>query len=538
MSNKNRPYEAIIIGAGVAGIYQAKMLADLGVNFLAFEANDDLGGTWFKNRYPGCRFDSESYTYGYKFSRELLEEWDWKEHFSPQPDNLKYLNFVADKFDLRQYFRFGCRVQSMLWDESAHLWSITLASGEVYQARFVITCLGVLSKKFVPAFKGADEFSGVAFHTYDWPADPVPLSGRKVGIIGTGATGIQIIPEIAGKVAELTVFQRHPNWSVPLNNDPISSAEMEDIRSRYDEIFATCKKSQGGFCHLPMRRDYTDTTPEERREFWDELYERRGFALLLANYRETFLDAQANRELSAYVADRIRGRVNDAATAEKLIPTNHGFGMRRLPLETRYFEAYNRENVRLIDLNETPIEGITQTGIRTVAQHHDLDLIIYATGFQAITGGLSSIVIEGADGQVLNDKWRDETSTYLGTMTRGFPNMLMVAGPQSVSGSTNYPQAIETGVEWVTALLRHTLAGQHTRIEASQAGEDFWNAEVAFRQDQMPFSKVRSWFTGYNPNAAAGASDFRYNNYWGGVPKYRKFLQDAADEHYSQVEFS
>ncbi|WP_108788637.1 NAD(P)-binding domain-containing protein [Erythrobacter sp. Alg231-14] len=538
MSDHNKPYDAIVVGAGVAGIYQAKMLSDRGLNFLALDTNADFGGTWFKNRYPGCRFDSESYTYGYKFSRELLNEWDWKEHFSPQPENLKYLNFVADKFDLRQYFRFNSRVQSMVWREDDRFWDVTLTTGESYRTRFVITCLGVLSEAFVPAIKGAETFGGLAFHTYDWPDDPVQLEGQKVGVIGTGATGIQIIAEIADTVGELTVFQRNPNWSVPLNNAPISPDEMDDIRSRYDEIFEICNQSQGGFCHLPLRREFADTTPQERLAFWDELYERRGFALLLANYRETFLEEGANRQLSEYVAQRIRQRVNDPKVAETLIPKDHGFGMRRLPLETRYFEAYNRPNVTLVDLNHDPINSIDSAGIQTAANHYDLDLIIYATGFEATTGALNAIDIKGVDGHALKDKWRDDTSTYLGTMSRGFPNMMMVGGPQSVSGSTNYPQAIETGVEWVTALLDYVMEGNHTRVEASQDGEDFWNAEVAHKQDHMPFRKVRSWFTGYNPNAAEGKSPFRYNNYWGGVPKYRKFLQRAADSDYDQIEMS
>jgi len=287
------PYVAIVVGWGVAGICQIKHLADHGIKIMALEAHSDLGGTWFKNRYPGCRFDSESYTYGFKFSQELLDEWHWKEQFSPQPENLKYLNFVADKFNLRKYFRFNSLVQSMIWNEEDRLWSIVLDTGEVYQTRFVVTCLGPLSTKSVPNIKGMDDFGGESFPTYDWPDDPFELEGRKVGIVGPGATGIQIIPQIANKVEQLTVFQRHPNWSIPLNNAPISETEMADIRNRFEEIFDRCKKSASGFVHLPERRKFAETTPEERRALWDELYARPGFALQLSKDRKRVVEGKS-----------------------------------------------------------------------------------------------------------------------------------------------------------------------------------------------------------------------------------------------------
>lgn len=532
---EQKTYEVLVIGGGVAGICQVKHLADRGVDLIALEAHGDLGGTWYRNRYPGCRFDSESYTYGYRFSREVLDEWHWKEHFSPQPENLKYLQFVADKFDLRRYFRFNARVASMQWDEADRVWTVKLESGETYRARFVVTCLGVLSIPVMPRIEGVEDFAGEAFHTFDWPDRPLDLKDRKVGIIGAGATGIQIIAEIADKVGELTVFQRRPNWSVPLNNAPISEEEMADIRARYDEIFEICNQSNGNFCHLPDRRGYAAATPEERRALWDELYDLRGFSLLLANFPETFLEEGANRDLSNYVAERIRQRVDDPLTAEKLIPKDHGFGMRRLPLETRYYEAYNRDNVHLVDLTQTPIERVTKTGIQTSQAHHDLDLIIYATGFDAVTGALDRIDIRGSGGRSLKEKWRDGPSTYLGVMTHGFPNLLMVAGPQSVSGSTNYPPAIEAGVAWVTGLLSRALDAGATRLEAGAEAEATWVEEVARMQDRMPFSKVKSWFTGYNPNAGEGASPFRYQAYWGGAPKYAKFLKEAVDNDYSQI---
>ena len=532
-------YDVIVIGAGVAGIYQIKRLVDMGVKALVLEGDDDLGGTWYRNRYPGARFDSESYTYGYSFSKELLDEWHWKERFSSQPENLKYLNFVADKFDLRAHMRFNARVVAMQWSEPDRCWALSLESGETLSSRFVITGVGVLSIPTPPRIPGMEFFKGESFHTYWWPKEPVSLEGKRVGIIGTGATGIQVIAEIADKVGSLTVFQRRPNWSVPLNNSPISIEEMNEIRGRYDEIFATCDKSQGGFDHLPDRRGYYNVTEQERLELWDELYyERPGFALLIANFPEIFLDEKANEDLSEYVANRIRGRVKDQAVAEKLIPRDHGFGMQRLPLETNYFEAYNRDNVQLVDISESPIQSITETGIETDGKSFDLDVIIFATGFDAITGALDRIEIQGTDG-TLAEKFRKGPSTYHGVLCHGFPNLLMVAGPQSVSGSTNYPRAIETGVDWVSELLKTMFDQEHTRLEPTLDAEQKWQDEVKWAHERTPIRRSKSWFTGYNSNVEGREEGtIRYHAYWGGAPRYRQFLEELAEQNYPGIERS
>ncbi|MEM1231425.1 MAG: NAD(P)/FAD-dependent oxidoreductase [Pseudomonadota bacterium] len=531
-------HDVVVIGAGVGGIYQIKRLTDAGFDALLLEANEDLGGTWFKNRYPGCRFDSESYSYAYAFSRELIDEWHWKERFSPQPENLKYLNYVADKFELRRYMRFSAPVESLRWDEAGRRWHIGIRGGDTLSARFVVTCLGVLSTPYTPELPGLEQFTGQAFHSFDWPAESLDLAGQRVGVIGTGATGIQIIAEIADKVGELTVFQRRPNWSIPLNNAEISPAEMDEIRERYDEILALCEQSQGAFVHLPDRRGYHKVSDAERRALWDELYDKPGFSLLLANFPETFLEAEPNEALSAYVAERIRQRVNDPAVAEKLIPKDHGFGMKRLPLETRYFEAYNRDNVQLVDLSETPIERISVSGVVTAAGEVPLDVLALATGFHAITGPLNGIDIRGVDDLALRDKWRDETLTYLGVCSHGYPNLFMVAGPQSVSGSTNYPRAIEFSVDWVMGLLEHARGDGATRVEAQALAEQDWLQTVTQAQERMPFSKVESWFTGYAPDRATDPSKpVRYNAFWAGAPKYRALLSEVAANGYRTLAF-
>jgi cation diffusion facilitator CzcD-associated flavoprotein CzcO len=532
-------HEVVVLGAGVSGIYQIKRLADLGVDAIVLEADDDLGGTWYRNRYPGARFDSESYTYGYSFSKELLDEWHWNERFSAQPENLRYLNYVAEKFDLRRHMRFNARVAKMTWDDDDREWRLELENGQTFVSRFVITSLGPLSMPTLPRYEGMDDFAGEAFHTFHWPKEPVALEGRRVGVIGTGATGIQVISELADKVGELTVFQRRPNWSTPLNNGPISDGEMQTIRDRYDEIFANCAAAPGGFEHVPDRRRFWDVAEDERRSFWDELYEQPGFAFLASNFMDIFFDEKANAEISEYVADRIRQRVTDPQLAEKLIPRDHGFGMQRLPLETRYFEAYNRDNVHLVDLSETPIERLTAAGIQTTASHHDLDVIVYATGFDAITGGYDRIEINGVDGQTLADKWRDSPSTYFGVLTSGFPNMFMVAGPQSVSGSSNFPRAIETGVDWLTGLLEHALDNGTTRIDAQPQAEEDWVAEVVKAHERMLFRRSKGWFTGYNSNVEGHQEGkIRYQAYFGGAPQYASAIAAAADSGYSGIDLS
>jgi cation diffusion facilitator CzcD-associated flavoprotein CzcO len=534
-------YEVIVIGAGVGGIYQTKRLADLGVKATVLELASDLGGTWYWNRYPGARFDSESYTYGYSFSRELLDEWHWKERFSGQPENLRYLNHVADKFGLRKYMQFDSRVVSAHWDEDNRLWRLTVRNEKTggtreMTCRFVSMMLGLLSQPTVPRLEGMDSFKGPSFHTYYWPQQPVELAGKKVAVIGTGATAIQVIGEIADKVGELTVFQRRPNWSCPLNNSRISAAEMADIRRRYDEIFDACARSPGGFEHEPDRRGFYEVSREERLELWDKLYDSPGFGIWLANFREIFTDEVANAEFSEYIAGRIRQRVKDPKTAEKLVPKDHGFGVQRVPLETRYYEAYNRPNVHLVDLRETPLTRVTPNGLRTTERDYAFDIIVYATGFDAITGAFDHIDIRGTDGQTLREKWRESCSSYLGMMVHGFPNFLMPAGPQSGSASTNYPRGIETGVNWSTDFLQHVRQRGITRFEPKAAAERRWTDHVVSMYSMMLMRKAKGWFTGYNSNVPGHEEGkVRYFVYNGGAPKYVNIINKVAQSGYEDV---
>jgi cation diffusion facilitator CzcD-associated flavoprotein CzcO len=529
-------YEVVVIGSGVAGLYQIKTLADLGVRATLLEAEDDLGGTWYNNRYPGARFDSESFTYGYSFSREVLDTWNWTEQFSPQPETLRYLNFVADKFGLRDFMQFGCRVGSMVFDEDTNSWALELSDGRKITTHFVVTAIGVLSTPTEPQIEGKDSFQGRSFHSFHWPHDPIDLSGKRVAVIGTGATAIQLIPEVARVAGRLTVFQRRPNWAAPLNNALISDAEMATIRARYDEIFENCARTPGGFEHTPDRRGFFEVSAEERRELWDRLYDEPGFGIWLQNFVEIFTDEEANAEFSAYIAERIRGRVNDPDLAEKLIPRDHGFGIQRVPLETNYFETYNRDNVELVDAASTPIECITPTGLNTTERSFEFDVIVYSTGFDSFTGAFDRIDIRGVGGRSLSDKWADGPVTYLGLLVNGFPNMLMLAGPQTAA--TNFPRGAELAVNWATPLLKHMRQNDYHRFEANKDAEDAWVAHVKDMYQGLLLRKAKSWITGYNSNIEGHEyGKIRYNIYNGGGPKYTRRLEEVARNDYEGVTF-
>ncbi|PRZ44191.1 cation diffusion facilitator CzcD-associated flavoprotein CzcO [Antricoccus suffuscus] len=538
-TSMNPDYEVIVVGAGVCGIYQLHRLLDLGFNATLLETGSNLGGTWFWNRYPGARFDSESITYGYSFSEELLQEWDWKERFSGQPENLRYLEYVAEKFDLRPHMQFDCNVDAAVFDDATTQWRLQLSDGRELSSRFLIPALGLLSAPTLPRYDGIDDFEGQAFHTYNWPTEPVTLEGKLVAVVGTGATAIQLIGEIADKVGDLTVFQRRPNWTAPLHNGEISPEEMADIKERYDEIFAVCARTPGGFIHQPDRRPYWDVPREERLAMWEKLYTEPGFGIWLSNFRETFTDEAANAELSAFIADKIRARVNDPVLAEKLVPKDHGFGVQRLPMETHYYEAYNRDNVHLVDLQETPIDRITARGIRTTEAEHEFDIIVFATGFDAVTGAYERVDIRGVGGQSLKEKWADGPATYLGMQVAGFPNMLMPTGPQSASATTNFPRGIELAVDWTTDLLEYMRDRGYTRVEADAESERAWGKKVAELYEIMLLRKAQGWFTGYNSNVEGHEQGkMRYQVYNGGTPKYRATIAEVAERDYEGMQLT
>jgi cation diffusion facilitator CzcD-associated flavoprotein CzcO len=525
-------FDAIIVGAGISGMYQLYRLRELGMKVRVLEAGTGVGGTWYWNRYPGARFDSESYSYGYSFSQELLDEWEWSEHFAPQPETLRYLNHVADKFDLRRDIRFRSRVTTAHFNDGMRMWEVTVEDGTRYRARFLITAIGPLSAPTMPRIEGVESFKGESFHTARWPHDPVSFAGKRVAVIGTGATGVQTIQEVAKTVGHLTVFQRTPNWCAPLHNGPIDAETQRKIKASYPEIFARCRETFACFLHTPDPRGTFEVSPEEREAFFEKLYADRGFGIWQGNFRDILIDPAANAAITDFVARKIRQRVKDPKVAERLIPKNHGFGTRRVPLETRYYEVYNQPNVELVDIKETPIERITPTGIRTSARDYDFDMIIYATGFDAITGSFDRIDIRGAGGQRLKDKWRHGPQTYLGVAVEGFPNMLMLMGPHTALG--NIPRSIEYNVEWVTGLIAHMRKHDLSFADARPEGVASWTDHVKAVGQGLLSNEVNSWFTGINTNVE-GKQTRIIARYSGSAPAYRERCDQVAADGYKEM---
>jgi len=524
-------WEVVVIGAGLAGMYQLLRLRELGFKARVYEAGHGVGGTWYWNRYPGARFDSESWTYGFAFSDELLREWDWKEHFSGQPENLRYCNFIADKFDLRRDITFGARARSACWDEADKEWEVAFEDGRRARARFLITAIGPLSAPTMPLIAGVEDFKGEAYHTGLWPHEPVSFAGKRVAVIGTGASGVQAITEIAKTVGHMTVFQRTPNWCAPLRNGPIDAAAMGKIRANYTDIFARCRETYGCFIHAADPRNAVEVSADEREAFYEKLYNQPGFAFWQSNFRDSLVDKAANDTMTAFVTRKIRARVKDHKVADKLIPTNHGFGTRRVPLESGYYEVYNQPNVELIDLRETPIERITEKGIRTSDGERAFDMIIFATGFDAITGSFDRIDIRGRGGQRLKDKWADGPQTYLGLNVEGFPNMLTLVGPHNAATFCNLPRCIEQNVEWVSDLLVYMRDRRLTRVEATEAAERDWTAHVHETAARLLLTQVDSWMTGVNKNVA-GRQKRTFMAYAGGAPKYRQKCDEVVAQGY------
>jgi cation diffusion facilitator CzcD-associated flavoprotein CzcO len=525
-------YDTIVIGAGISGLYQLYRLRELGQKVRVFESGTGVGGTWYWNRYPGCRFDSESYSYGYSFSQELLDEWTWTEHFAPQPETERYLNHVADKFDLRRDIQLRSRVKSATWDEGPLAWEITLEDGQRCRSRYLITAVGPLSAPTLPRLAGVEDFRGEAYHTGLWPKHPVSFAGRRVAVIGTGATGVQVITEIAKTAGHLTVFQRRPNWCTPLHNRPITEAEMAEIRQGYPALFQRCRETAACFLHTTDPRGTFEVSPEEREAFWEILYSSPGFAIWLGNFRDMLIDREANALFSAFVADKIRQRVKDPRVAELLIPRDHGFGTRRVPQESGYYEVYNQPNVELVSILDTPIERITPTGLRTSDREFAFDIIVFATGFDAITGSLDRIDIRGVGSQNLKERWKGGLETFMGVMINDFPNLFMVMGPHTALG--NIPRSIEYNVEWIRDLLGY-LERRGLRVaDARRDAVDEWTAFVKKKGEGLLANEVDSWMTGVNMNVE-GKHVRIIARYSGTAPEYREWADRVAADGYREL---
>ena len=487
--------DVIVIGAGVTGLYSLYRLRQLGFRARAFEEADGVGGTWYWNRYPGARFDSESYTYGYSFSPELLQEWEWQEHYSAQPENERYLNYVADRFDLRRHITFNSRIASLVYDETANRWTATTDDGRQARAQFVITAIGILSARYVPDFPGLDTYQGQWCHTNRWPKAGMNLARQRVGVVGTGATAVQLIPEIVDEVAHLTVFQRTPNYCVPLRNSAIDPETQAYIKSHFPQIFDQCRTTAGSFMHLFDPRSAFEVPETERRAQYEKLWAEPGFKKWLANFYDVMMPGPANEDYAEFVRSKIRERVHDPAVAEKLVPKDHMFGSKRLPCESGYYEVYNRENVLLVDVRAAPIARITSTGIRLENdQEYPLDVIIFATGYDAVTGSLNKIHIEGIGGQVLKDKFANGPRTYMGMSSAGYPNLFTV----NAASVGNFVRAAEPLVEWVTDAIAYVRDHGCRRIMPTPEAEDAWVRHIAEDGAKILRTQANSWFVGAN----------------------------------------
>ncbi len=487
-------FDAIVIGAGVTGLYALYRLRQLGFSVLAFEDGSGVGGTWYWNRYPGARFDSESYTYGYSFSDELLQEWDWKELYSGQPENERYLNYVADKFDLKQYIQFNARVSSATYDEAANRWLVEIADGRRASGQFLITAVGLLSAAYVPDFEGLDSFQGDWCHTGRWPKEGMDLAGKRVGVIGTGATGVQLITEIAKEVGHLTVFQRTANYCAPLRNREIDPETQEEIKANYPEIFRRCMETPGSFMHQFDPRSALEVSDEERRQQYESLWEEPGFKKWLSNFYDVMLPGEANEDYAEFVRNKIRERVHDPGVAEMLAPKDHMFGSKRLPCESGYYEVYNQDNVLLVDVREAPIQRLTPKGLKTTDAEYELDVIIFATGYDAVTGSLNRIDIRGEGGELLKDKFAGGPRTFMGVSSAGFPNLFTV----NAASVGNFVRAAEPLVDWVCECMSYVRDNEYMSISATEEAEEEWVRHVNEDGANILRTKADSWFVGAN----------------------------------------
>ncbi|GAB89913.1 flavin-containing monooxygenase [Gordonia rhizosphera] len=524
--------DAIIIGAGFSGLYQLHKLRELGFDAHVIEAGPEVGGTWYWNRYPGARCDIESIGYSYSFDSDLQQSWNWTERYSAQPELLAYLKHVADRFDLRRDISFNTRVASMVFDDVSNEWTVTTDSGEQITARFVIAATGCLSKPLIPTFEGLEDFAGDVYWTWDWPEEGVDLSGKRVAVIGTGSSGLQTITAIAPDVGELTVFQRTPCYAVPAQNRSIVE-ELAELKTHYDEFREESRNSVGGFpCDdelPPFFEDLDDAGIRgelERR--WDD-----GGLCYQQSFRDLLQSKEANDRAAEYARGRIKLKVHNPAVAEMLTPRSYPIAAKRMCVDTGYYEVYNQPNVTLIDVNDHPIRRMTEHGILSGDDELEFDVIILATGFDAMTGALDAIDIRHGE-QTLRDKWADGPRTYLGLMSAGFPNLFTVTGPQSPSVLSNMLTSIEYHVEWISAAMAHLRDHGCTRIDAEVAAEDNWVNTTNDAADMTLLPEAASWYMGANvPGKRRAVLPFV-----GGVDVYKQIGDGIAISNYHGFDIS
>ena len=520
--------DAVVLGAGFAGLYMLHQLRSKGFSTIVCEAGDGVGGVWYWNRYPGARCDIESIYYNYTFSKELYEEWTWTSRFPEQAEILRYLNYVADRFQLRTDIQFNTRVTAAHFDEERHKWIVYLNDGQHILAKYFITGIGCLSAANVPNIQGLQRFSGNWYHTGHWPHEKVDFTGKRVGIIGTGSSGIQAIPVIAKEAEQLTVFQRTPQYTIPARNHPYDENFITETKQNFEALKQSMRNSISGTPFAQNQQSAMEDSDDKRMAVFEEAWAQGGFAFA-ATYDDLLTNEQSNEKAAEFIRSKIRQIVKDPVVAEKLCP-KYMYGTKRQVLDSDYFEAYNRENVVLVDVKESPIKKITETGIQTTDEHYDLDRIIFATGYDGMTGPLFKIDIRGRNGETLKEKWEDGASvqTYLGLTTAGFPNLFMITGPESPSVLVNMPIAIEQHVEWIAQCIDYLREHDIDLVEPHKEAEEAWSKHCREIANTTLYVKGDSWYTGANIEGKPRS----FFIYLGGFDYYTKHCHEVAQNNY------
>ena len=522
--------DAVVVGAGFAGLYSLYRLRERGMSARVFETGTDVGGTWYWNRYPGARCDVESLQYSYSFSPELRKEWTWSERYGGQPEILRYIKHVADRFDLRRDIKFNTRVVSAVFNDDTNLWTVETNQGDVVLATFCVMATGCLSTPYEPAYPGLEYYQGDIYHTGKWPHEEVDLSGQRVGIIGTGATAIQIIPVVAEQVEHLTIFQRTANYSIPGHNRPADPEVEREFNAHYDARLDKARHSFGGITGHPSPRvSALEDAPEERNRFFEERWADGGGTFsMLTTYRDLLVSQEANDLAADFVRDKIRSIVKDPELAELLTPKNQPIGAKRLPVDTFYFETYNRENVTLVDIKSAPIERITPTGLQTVEAEYEFDSLILATGFDAMTGALLAMDIRREGGSTLQEIWAEGPKTYLGIMVAGLPNMFTITGPGSPSVKMNMVHAIEQHTDWIMTCLDDLRAKGVDRIEPTEEAQKDWVEHSREVADATLMPEANSWYVGANIPGKPRV----FMPYFGGFERYWLHCDEIVADGY------
>jgi cation diffusion facilitator CzcD-associated flavoprotein CzcO len=524
---RTNDFDVIIVGAGFSGLYALHRLRALGFSARVLERGGGVGGTWFWNRYPGARCDIESIDYCYSFSQELLDEWAWSERYATQPEILRYLNHVADRFDLRRDIQLHTDVEAMRFDDDDNRWRIDTRRGGPFTCRWCVMATGNLSEIKRPAFAGLDEFEGEWFHTGQWPPDDVDFSGRRVAVIGTGSTAIQAIPQIARQASQLYVFQRTPNYSMPAQNRPLTMDEQVEVRRHYAERRRFAEQSDAGVPFPAPTCGAFEVTPKDRRRMYEEGWRRGGINSLSYAFTDFFSNHAANSTAAEFTRQKIREIVRDPEVAEALCPYQH-IGTKRTCVDIGYFETYNRDNVRLVDLRREPLRGLTRHGLQTEAGEYEVDGIVFAIGFDAMTGALLDIDIRGAGGGSLRDHWGTGPRTYLGLAMAGFPNLFVVTGPGSPSVLSNMVVSIEQHVDWISNCLEAMRERGVQRLEATEGAEEGWMRHVDALADATLYPQARSWYVGANIPGKPRV----FMPYVGGCGRYRRECDEVAARDY------